>query len=240
MRSPNWTTEELILAADLADRNEWKGVNGNHEGVRELSVFLRSAEIHPGAATDPAFRSANSVGMKVNNLRASHPSHSGKGLRVSKSEIQIVQEFVESRDLMKAAAQQIRAYHDASYPVLEDQTPPDTEVVEAAIEGGARYITSLRRERDPKLRRAKIQAHTQDGKELACEICDFNFLNAYGKRGEGYIEVHHRTPLHHSGSVISEISDLILLCANCHRIIHRGSWITPEELSNLMSSIRNC
>lgn len=226
--------EELILATNLADDLEWKGVNGSHEDVIELSKFLRESNIHPGAASDPKFRSPNSVGMKINNLRAAHPEHRGTGLRVSKSELNVVSDFLKSRNNMKLAAREIRLFREP-HP-RDNSAAPDLEIVESAVEGGASYVLTLKRERNPGLRRSKIKSHLQTGGLIRCEICEFDFAKSYGERGEGYIEVHHRTPLHASGSTRTELSDLILVCSNCHRMLHRGKWVSPQQLMDLLNA----
>ena len=71
---------------------------------------------------------------------------------------------------------------------------------------------------------------------LACELCGFDFTVAYGDRGEGYIECHHIVPLHASGPTKTRPEDLILICANCHRIIHRRNpFLTPDAAMDLVS-----
>ena len=58
-----------------------------------------------------------------------------------------------------------------------------------------------------------------------CQVCGFDFKKKYGDLGEGYIEAHHLKPL--SGldkdvTVSYDIpTDFAVLCANCHRMIHR-------------------
>ncbi|WP_143690324.1 HNH endonuclease [Williamsia sterculiae] len=40
-----------------------------------------------------------------------------------------------------------------------------------------------------------------------------------------------------SGAVRTTLDDLILLCANCHVMTHRGAtWKTPDELRDLVDS----
>ena len=73
---------------------------------------------------------------------------------------------------------------------------------------------------------------------LKCEICNFSFIEKYGDWGEGYIEAHHIKPL----STIKEetktkIEDLILVCSNCHRMLHRiRPW--KDSLNIIRKSIR--
>jgi 5-methylcytosine-specific restriction protein A len=57
---------------------------------------------------------------------------------------------------------------------------------------------------------------------LACEVCRFNFELAYGALGAGYIEVHHTKPVYMmKPGAKTKLSDLALLCSNCHRMAHR-------------------
>lgn len=97
------------------------------------------------------------------------------------------------------------------------------------LEGAKKSVYSTKYERDPKVRRAFLQ-----GKELKCEVCGFDFGKTYGELGAGYIEVHHKKPVS-DGERITDINeDLVMLCSNCHRMIHRGKdhMITVEELQN--------
>ncbi len=85
-----------------------------------------------------------------------------------------------------------------------------------------------RYERDRKLVREKLEAAKAKG-PLVCEVCAFDFEATYGELGAGYIEVHHVKPVHtlKPGSKV-KLSDLALLCANCHRMAHRSG--TPTTL----------
>ncbi|WP_245687108.1 HNH endonuclease [Streptacidiphilus griseoplanus] len=75
------------------------------------------------------------------------------------------------------------------------------------------------------------------GLSLACEVCNFNFEQAYGERGVGYIECHHIVPLHVAGEGATKLADLALICSNCHRMIHRRApWPTPLELRAAIQS----
>lgn len=106
----------------------------------------------------------------------------------------------------------------------------------AAPEGAISQRRHLRRERDPKIRAAKIADAKRRGLTIACEVCGFDFAMTYGVRGRDYIECHHRTPLHISGPTRTSLADLALLCSNCHRMIHRQvPWLTVEDLKALVS-----
>lgn len=95
------------------------------------------------------------------------------------------------------------------------------------------YYTT-RYERNPKYRELAIKYHG-----MVCKICGFDYEKVYGSLGEGYIEVHHRTPLYTLDEEVTldPKKDLICVCANCHRMLHRykDSIISPEELMERIS-----
>lgn len=72
--------------------------------------------------------------------------------------------------------------------------------------------------------------------ELKCEICGFNFEKAYGEIGFGFIEAHHLKPISTmKPGEKTRIEDIVLLCSNCHSMIHRKKpWLSREELSSLL------
>jgi 5-methylcytosine-specific restriction protein A len=109
------------------------------------------------------------------------------------------------------------------------------EEQEAAKEGRILVLRHLRRERSSSLRAEKIKKVLVRCGRLECEVCNFDFEKVYGDRGIGFAEIHHLTPLHVTGPVETTTSDLAVLCANCHRMIHRGSqWLGPAELRDLI------
>jgi len=73
-------------------------------------------------------------------------------------------------------------------------------------------------ERDPKLRSEAIKIHG-----IQCLVCGFDFKKHYGVHGENYIEVHHLKPLSKlvEKTLINPITDMTVVCANCHRMMHR-------------------
>ncbi|PEP90539.1 restriction endonuclease [Bacillus toyonensis] len=70
-----------------------------------------------------------------------------------------------------------------------------------------------------------------DGK-LFCEVCGFDFSKAYGELGKDFIEGHHTVPVSElkEGSV-TKVEDIIMVCANCHRMLHRKRpWLSKDSL----------
>ncbi|GFN21937.1 HNH endonuclease [Thermanaeromonas sp. C210] len=92
-------------------------------------------------------------------------------------------------------------------------------------------------ERDPELRRAAIRLHG-----TRCLACGFDFEEAYGERGRGYIEVHHLKPVSALGgpAAVDPRADLTVLCANCHRMVHRrrDRVLGLEELREIVRAAR--
>jgi len=104
--------------------------------------------------------------------------------------------------------------------------------VQGLPEGALTRIAVNRYERRPANRAAAIAAHG-----ATCKACGFDFAQFYGVLGEGFIEVHHRTPVSHmAGShVIDPVKDLITLCSNCHQMVHREDPpINAEELREML------
>jgi len=57
--------------------------------------------------------------------------------------------------------------------------------------------------------------------KLFCEICEFCY-ERYGEIGNDFIEVHHLLPLAEAKKeTTTSVDDLICVCSNCHRMIHR-------------------
>lgn len=105
-------------------------------------------------------------------------------------------------------------------PEIETAAEKDIEAyqVEELFEGSSekRYVNYY--ERNPKVRATAIRIHG-----TRCMACDFDFEKVYGERGKGYIEVHHVVPISKSDGMkqVNPKKDLVVLCANCHRMVHR-------------------
>ncbi|WP_376089033.1 hypothetical protein ACE7GA_17230 [Roseomonas sp. CCTCC AB2023176] len=86
----------------------------------------------------------------------------------------------------------------------------------------------LQRERDPHLTK-RFKASL---KSWACCVCSFDFEEAYGLIGRGYIEAHHTRPI--AGMAEGDETDirsLVGVCSNCHRMLHRvAPPLRVEEL----------
>lgn len=101
-------------------------------------------------------------------------------------------------------------------------TLPDIDQSQSILEGNPRLVAHLRRERNSAIIKTKKEATLRATGKLCCEACGFDFKEVYGKFGDGFCEVHHLQPLSKADGVVkTELSDLAIVCSNCHRIIHR-------------------
>ena len=117
----------------------------------------------------------------------------------------------------------------AGYPIvqkghelLQVDPPPDPEGY-IWEEGNKKFVLHLRRERGSGLSQAKKRDFRSTHGRLYCQLCKFDPEEVYGPDvGEACIEVHHKRPLGlEEGVRHTKLGDLMCVCANCHRIIHR-------------------
>ena len=105
-------------------------------------------------------------------------------------------------------------------------------------EGSKAFRTHIQIERDPKLVKAKKHAVLAEAGKLECEVCGFDFFEQYGEVGNGFCEVHHLQPLAQKGRRTTTLSDLAVVCSNCHRIIHRGrKLLSLQELHSRINLV---
>jgi len=94
----------------------------------------------------------------------------------------------------------------------------DFDDYQPKLEGYIKYYYHKKYERDLTNRNKAIEYHG-----TKCAICCFDFEKHYGIRGKGYIEIHHTSPLStlDSETIIDPKTDLVPVCSNCHKMIHR-------------------
>lgn len=159
------------------------------------------------------------------DLRFDSPT--GKNQLPSKNFAQSLQAM---RNLTDESAMLLQAIW---YKEMPDAPHVDTANMEQFTEGARKLVVHEARERNKKLV-AKAKAHFKKANgHLFCEVCAFNFSQVYGEVGEDFIEAHHRQPMSEleEDEAVNSIDDLAMVCANCHRMLHRRKpWLTVEEL----------
>ncbi|GLR13270.1 hypothetical protein GCM10007907_20600 [Chitinimonas prasina] len=107
---------------------------------------------------------------------------------------------------------------EVSTTTVEGDEPP-----EMAYEDATRFRMHKRIERNAGLARAVKKHHG-----YTCQVCNTNFEARYGEIGKEYIEAHHLRPLASlKGKKVAmdPTKDFAVLCANCHRMIHRSGCV---------------
>jgi predicted HNH restriction endonuclease len=114
-----------------------------------------------------------------------------------------------------------------------------SEDEDEGVEGRTLFRLHRLKERNPRLVRRKKRAILTDTGRLRCEVCDFDFTVVYGAIGEWFAECHHRVPLMKlDGKSPTRLADLAIVCANCHRMLHRRPSHTVEQLRIVVLSRR--
>lgn len=104
-------------------------------------------------------------------------------------------------------------------------------------EGKLSLRIHLQRERNTKLISLAKKAFINKHNRLFCEICGFDFQKFYGDLGANFIEAHHIKPV----STMSEgestkIEDLVMVCSNCHSMLHRRkTGLDKETLKSIIA-----
>ncbi|WP_293742057.1 HNH endonuclease [uncultured Pedobacter sp.] len=123
--------------------------------------------------------------------------------------------------------------------VISSFGQPFVNPASQAIEGREGYWEGRHKfyERDRNLIAEKKRLAILD-KNLVCEVCSLDFSDRYGTLGEGFMECHHLFPIAKSGIRTNFLEDLALVCANCHRMLHRknneGQYHSVKELKDLV------
>lgn len=114
--------------------------------------------------------------------------------------------------------------------------PFDDELSTVFFEGEKKVVYSTKYERDSKARIEAIRIHG-----TTCMVCGINFEKKYGEIGKGFIHVHHVKPIStvKEKSKIDPKKDLVVVCPNCHSMIHRKRSVilTVSELKKKLKKI---
>lgn len=224
--NPNWTRDETILALDLYLECDGHIPSSADERVQALSEILRLIPYHSLAARKESFRNPDGVAFKLQNIRQ---VDTGQGLgNVSKMDREVWAELGRNPARTKELADLIRLGINIVEGVKEE-----TGEYEVFPEGKVVTEAHLKRERDPKIRKSLLAQRKRLGK-LTCEICSCTSLCAVEDLGDAMFEAHHILPLFIGQERVTKLKDIALLCANCHRLVHRAiafkkQWFSIEE-----------
>lgn len=109
---------------------------------------------------------------------------------------------------------------------LEDLKSKDLGV----LEGEKEFREVIWRKRN-----RSIIEQAKSKSDYTCEVCGFNFEKKYGSVGLEYILAHHLKPIkRREKPEKTRLSDISIVCDNCHRMLHkRDPPYTLEELKKM-------
>lgn len=230
-RNPSWTREEIILALDTYFKTDVHRLSASDVVIVQLSDTLRKLSAYEQEKRLTTYRNPSGVYMKLMNFYSIE--HPNKGLsNASKLDKVIYNEFVSNKKYLNAIANKIKEMVNTHKNVIGDIDD------EGFMEGALLEKQHKYKERNSKLVTQKKQQRLKETGYLSCDVCGFIFKDKYGDLGEGYIECHHIVPLSEIHvAKKTNLKDLVLVCSNCHRMLHRKRpWLTVEQLKMLIKS----
>jgi 5-methylcytosine-specific restriction enzyme A len=138
----------------------------------------------------------------------------------------------------------VRAYRALTYRGgIEGDVEPQAELedefkipAQATVIETRKYAFHRKVERNPT---AAKQAKKFHG--TRCQACDLDFVERYGAIGKGFIEAHHLrsiASLEEGVAVTYDLAnDFAVLCANCHRMIHKSD--DPSDLNKFRLMVQS-
>ena len=232
--NPNWTRDETILALRLYFECGETVPSKSDSRVQQLSAVLRTLPYHADAARNETFRNADGVAFKLHNLRS---VATGKGFsNTSKTDREIWESFGSTPERVIELASLI----ESSLKLGEVSALKSTEdETEEFFEGRMLTLTHNRRERHPGVRQALLASRRRRGDILRCDLCGMHSSTQEPTFEDTIFEAHHVLPLGLAIERKTRLRDMALVCANCHRLIHRSivhhkRWLDLEECRGLL------
>lgn len=188
-------------------------------------------------ADDPGFEECLVEVKWLTNIHIDSTSHSGVCFGHPYFTTQLVTCSLDNQEFTKSA---LANTFEINFEVLlknESSNPIKEEDDELSFpEGREKYILHKQKERNRGLIKVAKQKQLDKDPKLCCQICTFSFIDTYGQIGEGFIEAHHIYPISElTEETKTKIEDLIFVCSNCHRILHRKRpWLSDDELKDLL------
>lgn len=233
--NPSWTRDETLLALNLFQKLGGQVPGLNDPQIVALSLRLRALPVHAAAQKRDSFRNPAGVAFKLQNIRQVATGH-GLG-NVSTIDRSTWQEFGNSPQLVQRLVDAINA--EVTIGKVDEVAVATIDADEEFAEGRLLTAVHFRRERNPKLRARLLDNRSAAG-TLRCDCCNDGPKALPIALALAGFEAHHVTPLAQSTSSTTRLSDLALLCATCHRLIHRAMhlekrWVGIQELQALLA-----
>jgi 5-methylcytosine-specific restriction protein A len=231
--NPPWTRDEIILALDLFIDEGMLALSDSHPKVIALSAQLRGLPGNEERSTNPRFRNPAGVSFKLSNLQS---ISTGRGFANGSALDRAVWNNFESRSKRVKEVASLIIKHVVDAPLTDDEDEEEEEFAEG------RVLTRVhtRIERNRKLRNALIRDRRKRDL-LRCDACLTTNPTAHSRLDDAIFDAHHLIPIAALGSTKTKLKDVALLCANCHRLIHRliatsSKWPTVEDVRSALSN----
>lgn len=235
--NPDWTVDKIILALELILRCAPRVPGKDSTEIKKLSDGVCSLPIHPATVRNERFRNPAGVYMKVQNLLSIDAPHAGrKWLGTSRTDRAVWAAYSKRSDEVRKLAAAILDGAGLITSVTSlDESEDDFGVPEGEI------LPHLHRRHERRSLRAKLVQKRRAANSLRCDACSCGpRLKDVGPGPEASeFEAHHVPPLRASGARTTRFSDLALLCANCHRLIHAvmRATATHQTVEDLKRSL---
>lgn len=123
----------------------------------------------------------------------------------------------DKKSLRLVVRRAVAFFEDVGRTQPESKTADRDQTVYPRWENRRVVRQHISRERDSALAEER---KIQDG--YCCQICKMTFSKVYGDIGKEFAEAHHVVPLSRlKKEVQSSLADLITVCSNCHRMLHK-------------------
>ncbi len=212
-RGPDDSNGEVIDSAKVDSSKQWW-----HSGL-------------VGSVADFPIESEQSIDILIDQFLVMFPFYQAVCERLAGQEDHFGA-YLESLRAVLSNEDEADSVDDENERVVDDKEVDRLNVEPSAMEGEIIESVQRRRRREQKLREDKIQEVLSTTCRLSCEVpgCGFDFLEVYGERGRGFAHVHHKKSLGmRSGPSETRLRDLMIVCANCHTMIHRGNELTSLD-----------
>jgi len=233
--NPKWIRDEELLLVDLYLASRDKIPGPEDPRVIKLSRLLAKSTWHSLSSRASTFRNPAGIVLKLQNLKS---IDTGQGMPNSSTiDRQVLSEFMDRPDQLSEIAASIRKGIELAQPLALVGADLALDVV--FTEGRLLTAIHLRRERDPRLRKGLLRRR-QESNRCFCELCGLSFEAVNPIYRMAAFEVHHLLPLSVSGlSRRTSYSDLALLCAVCHRLIHSAiaanrCWLGISQAKSIL------
>ena len=231
---PTWHRDEAILLLDLYLRLAEQGkapLNLPHDApeITELSETLRRLPLHGAWTHVPGLPQSQRHPHEADEPRQPRPQpqREGPAGRLSTRSRHLDHLRPRPRPRPPPRHQHPPALRDRRSQQAQTTSPapttmPPTPTLKAGCStASTESVNATKRSSDKK---------KQQASSLACEVCGFDFHATYGELGRDYAECHHTKPIStmQPGDT-TKLADLAIVCANCHRMLHRPNPNDPSE-----------